>query len=105
MASLPNGQRKAVQGGREFYSNFFVPKSGQYSSQKDSVRFYAYVVILGDRRPYDIQITVYRQELKGREYHDVGVDKGLGRMVMRKLQSALSKRRGERDFIDDFRVF
>ena len=103
--SLPDGKRSVVSGGREFYSNYFLPKSQKFTGQQGRVRYYAYIAILGDRRPYEIQINVFRQVLRGQEFKDDGQDEGLARVVMRRLQNALSKRRGERDFIDDFRVF
>lgn len=71
---------------------------------------YAKVVVLGDRRPYDLEVFVVRERRVATgqgpgSYETVGNDQRLAKVVMARITESLAKRREDRNFIDDFRVF
>ncbi len=104
---LPLGKRKQSENARVFYSSYFLIKKGEYEAAAESLyRNYAEVFILGDRRPYDIEVRVIteRRNSDG-EYSLIKYDEGLARVISRRIQVALHKRREDRNIIDDFRVF
>ena len=111
LRALPGGKRKVSVNGREFYSHYFIPNGKKYGKlAKKKIRFMTKVTILGDRRPYTLEVltSAYKVRTSGEnivESRDLGPDKGLSRMVLRRIQSALSKSREEFNIIDDFRVF
>lgn len=108
--SLPLGKRTVSTNGREFFSEYFVVvEKRARPASKLGKRYYAHVYVLGDRRPYIIEGLV-RKEVRekgkiGPEYSDAGIDSRLSKVLMRKIKNNLSKRREDRNIIDDFRVF
>jgi hypothetical protein len=105
--ALPLGKRKQSQNTRVFYSSYFLVKKGEYEAAADHpYRNYAEIFILGDRRPYKIEVRVIteKRERDG-EYSLIKYDEGLARVISRRIQMALHKRREDRNIIDDFRVF
>lgn len=107
-AALPAGKASVSQNGRTFTSKYFITKGGEFEEAPEApVRNQAVILILGDRRPYDIEVTVI-QEKRDRasaQYVRVGNSEGLSRVVIRRIQKALHERREDRNIIDDFRVF
>jgi hypothetical protein len=108
--SLPLGQRKISSNGREFYSNYFVALAHEFKPADSlSNRNFAQILVLGDRRPYAIQVVVYREqfsnELSGGGYRTSGTDQTLAHVVLNKINRELNKRREDLNIIDDFRVF
>ncbi len=113
--SLPAGKRKVSTNGREFYSEYFISDGQNFRLvQKPSFRMYAKVTVLGDRRPFDLEVVVYRERriegdgVNNREpasYEVIGDDQRLAKVVMSRISETLAKRREDRNFIDDFRVF
>jgi len=111
--SLPLGQRAIRSNGREFFSKYFVVvRNKVHPAESSRIRYYVHVYVLGDRRPYTVEGLVrkevrqktHKKNLMG-SYSDVGVDSKLSRIFMRKVKNNLSKRREERNVVDDFRVF
>jgi hypothetical protein len=108
--SLPVGQRSISQNGRELLSKMFIIDKDRYKPAADSsLRYYAQFKILGDRRPYDIEILVFTEKrvLRGNQfvYAMVGHDRTLAKELEQKFRLELTKRREDRNIIDDFRVF
>ena len=105
--ALPLGKRGQSQNERELTSEYFIEKDGEYESARGSkIRKYAQILILGDRRPYTIEVTVAVEARDaGGEYSLVKYDQGVARVITRRIQNALHKRREDRNIIDDFRVF
>ncbi len=95
------------ENGRELYSNFYDAR-GQKIEKPEAVRarLQTVVIILGDRRPYDIQVLVNKQvkSPEGRfefyERDDVRAED-----IAEKIRKALNQSRGQRNVIDDFRSF
>lgn len=106
-SQLPLGLRQQSQNGREFSSEYFVVKQGDYVQAVSSARRnYAKISILGDRRPYNLEIIVFAEERDGSgQYRVVKYDEGMARVISRRIEQALHKRREDRNIIDDFRVF
>ncbi len=110
-AILPAGQRAISPNGREMQSRHFLPdRNGGYRAAGDALeRYFAHLKILGDRRPYKLEISVTHEKrvLRGNHFTYVvtGYDKRLAREIERKLRTELTKRREDRNIIDDFRVY
>lgn len=110
-AQLPGGRLKSEGAGREFVSRHLaISSSGKWreASDIDSSRFQISLVILGDRRPYTIEVTVNKEEStnkKNSSYRSVGTDPQLAQQFIARVKEQLAKRQGERDVIDGFRVF
>ncbi len=91
---------------REFYSVYFSKKKIQgFDPEKSKERAYAKITILGDRRPYDIQVQVFIEERVEGAYEEVGLDEDLTDQIAEELKKALRKSRDQRNVIDDFRAF
>lgn len=105
--ALPLGKRTESRNGREFYSNYFLVKKGEYEEALSTTkRNFAVITILGDRRPYQIEVVVIIEHRnQSGEFSKVGYDTGLARVITRRIQKTLHERRDNRNIIDDFRVF
>lgn len=109
-ANLPVGFRARSPNGREILSKHYIRQKGEYKPAGEStVRYFAKVQILGDRRPFDVVIVVVKEEriLDGGQltYHVMGNDLRLATELDKVLRAELTKRREDRNIIDDFRVF
>lgn len=113
VTSLPLGKRKVSPNGREFFSHYFKPgKRKRWTrASRSRYRYYAHAYILGDRRPYTVDIVVYKEERVRQgpglpsTYRRVGTEEGLAKFILRKVNRRLTERVEERNIIDDFRVF
>lgn len=109
--NLPTGRRQVSSNGREYLSDFFIVTNGKIQpAGNSSDRFYAHIYILGDRRPYVLQISVIRERKMGGEtynakYEKYAYDQRIAKVIAKRIQATLSKRRDDRNIIDDFRVF
>ena len=108
---LPTGTRAVSPNGRELLSRHFIleGRSGYKPAADATERYFAQILILGDRRPYDIEIlvTLERRVLRGNQftYTVEGYDYKLAKELEVKLRQELTKRREDLNIIDDFRVF
>jgi len=107
---LPVGQRAISPNGREMLSRHFIVTSEGYKPAGDALeRYYAKFTILGDRRPYNIEILVTKERRILRagqhNYEGIGFDPRLAKELESKLRAELTKRRDDGNIIDDFRVF
>lgn len=107
IAALPVGKASVSQNGRTFTSVYFASKGGEFVEGNEApVRAKAIIVILGDRRPYNIEVTVIQEKKTNTaSYNRIENSDGLARVVIRRIQKALHERRDNRNVIDDFRVF
>ena len=110
--SLPLGVRKVSRNGRTFFSNYYLIARGKYvRAATFKTRYYAKVTILGDGRPYDVNIDVYKELKVGRsdgvtlDYQYQGSDERQANRLARRISKKLTKRRKDLNIIDDFRVF
>jgi hypothetical protein len=108
---LPVGVRAMSPNGHEILSRHFVlDRQGRPVPANDAIkRYYTQILILGDRRPYNIEILVTQEEraLRGNQFTYVisGYDTRLAKQLESRLRSELTKRREDRNIIDDFRVY
>lgn len=105
---MPEGLLRVSQNEREFFSNFFVIANQRTKPAGNSnVRFYAHILVLGDRRPYNIKTMVKeeRRPSANGEFREVAIDKRMSLLLSQLIQKRLSKRPSDRNVIDDFRVF
>lgn len=110
LRTLPVGLRSSSTNGRELLSQYFVVKSGKYVDGINlPVRWSAKIVILGERRPYEVEIYVFRERRiessGGVEYQIEDQDLRLAKRVKDELLKNLAQRREDLNIIDDFRVF
>lgn len=109
--SLPLGKRAVSPNGREFFSKYFVVVEKKIRpARRLKVRYYAHVYVLGDRRPYVVEGMVHKEVrqkggLISPKYSDAGINRRLSTVLMRRIKNNLSKRRGGRNTVDDFRIF
>lgn len=95
------------ENGRELYSQYHDGR-GRSLEKPDAVRnrYQTVVIILGDRRPYDVQVLVNMQ-VRGPEgkfeHYDRNDD--MAEATAEKIRNALNQSRGQRNVIDDFRSF
>jgi len=108
---IPAGQRTMSPNGREIQSRHFLRDGkGGFKPANDALeRYFAHLAILGDRRPYQIEILVTHEKrvTRGSQFTFiiVGYDKRLAKDLEKKLRMELTKRREDRNIIDDFRVY
>lgn len=107
---MPTGLRTSSPNGREFYSKYFVLDGPKYKAAGDATdRYFATLTVLGDARPYNIEIFVTHEKRvlrkSGFDYVESGHNTMLARELEYKLRQELAKRREDRNIIDDFRVF
>jgi hypothetical protein len=101
--------RQVSENGREIFSKYYDKKNNNLEKDKMDMareRYYTHVVILGDRRPYDIQVEVLieaRTPEGGWEL--VNHDDGRAGAIAEKIKNALAQSRDKRNVIDDFRSF
>lgn len=107
---VPVGLRGVSPNGREMFSKHFVITKDRYKAAADALeRYYAHITILGDRRPYDIEILVVHEKRVLRDdkftYIISGHSQDLARELEQNIRKELSKRREDRNIVDDFRVY
>lgn len=91
---------------RTYLSQYFSRKPDpKFDPMKSSERMYAKIVILGDRRPYDIEIQVLVEERDESSYVSAGVDMDQAKKIAKDLRQKLNQSREGRNVIDDFRAF
>ncbi len=99
--------RSVSPNGRELYSKYY-DKKGVPIERVELVkeRFYTLVTILGDRRPYDIQVEVIQEERDDDGIFQVSDrDEAKAAPLAEKLKKALHQSLDSRNIIDDFRSF
>lgn len=108
---IPVGVRAMSPNGHEVLSRHFIlDRQGQPVPASDAInRYFTHFLILGDRRPYEVEILVTKEEraLRGNQFTYVvsGYDMRLAKQLEARLRSELTKRREDRNIIDDFRVY
>ncbi len=105
--SLPVRMRTETPNGREFYSEYFIPKGGDFEEVDGGPkRYVAHVEIIGDQKPYRVEVTVIlERRVSEGHYEKDRSEEGIARVVTRHIQKGLHERREDRNVIDDFRVF
>lgn len=99
--------RSISQNGREIVSQFYDKKNKNIEKMDMArERYYTHVIVLGDRRPYDVQVEVLvegRNEDGGFDLLDRDDDRA--GVIAEKIRQSLNQSRDNRNVIDDFRSF
>lgn len=98
--------RKESENGRTFLSEYFPRHpDANFKPTKAKERLYGRFTILGDRRPWDIQVEVVAEHRTAEGYEETGVDESLSQELANQLKKELLKSREGRNLIDDFKPF
>jgi hypothetical protein len=97
--------RTISENGRELFSGYYDSWGLDFDPGKSKERFHTHVLILGDRRPYDIRVIVPVEEKRGSSYVRVGYDNDRAKKVSEKIKRALTESRDNRNIIDDFKPY
>ncbi len=98
--------REISENGRELFSDFYDSRGLDYEPGKSGKeRFYSHILILGDRRPYDIRVIVLVEAKQGRGFTLVGYDNEKAQRLSEKIKKMLNQSRDNRNFIDDFKAY
>lgn len=108
--NLPLGVRTTSRNGRTFESNYFIPKGNWDDDGTDAKeRAFARATILNASRPYQVDVSVFRQRKSGGEYgggySDPEHDNELSERLANKIATDIANRREDRNIIDDFKPF
>ncbi|MGE5086378.1 MAG: hypothetical protein ACM3MG_08780 [Bacillota bacterium] len=107
VVSVIGETRGISENGRELYSKYY-DKKGKNIEKMDMAkeRYFTQVIVLGDRRPYDVQVEVLI-EARDQDGHWELVDRNDDKaaVVADKIRKALNQSRDSRNVIDDFRSF
>ncbi len=107
IASLIGEAKSVSENGREVWTNHFNSKL-VYVAPEDKVkdRFSAHLLILGERRPYDIEVRVYREiRQKNGTFAQGTLDLKQSKRLAQQLKVKLNESREKRNVIDDFQAF
>ncbi len=106
VVSVIGDPRALSENQRTFISRYFSRfPDPQFDPEKSKERLYAKVVVLGDRRPYDVEVDVIVEVREGRSYHEEGPDEVEAGKLGKDIRNRLNQGRNERNAIDDFRAF
>lgn len=110
LATLPWGPASKSPDGRVFVSNFYDAYRPQIQpNEKALFRYYAKVSIIGDRRPYNLVVEVFKERRTGppemAKFELVGIDTEATKSFKQLLRLRLEGKNPDRDFIDDFKAF
>ncbi len=107
VVSVIGQPRLTSENGRELLSKYY-DRRGNFEDQVKNARerLTTHITILGDRRPYDIQIEVV-VEIRDKEgvYQIVEHDDARAEKIARDIQKALVQGRDNRNIIDDFKPY
>lgn len=123
--NLVGGVARVSSNQREFESAYFKPEQFQQKPAKPSgemfvERAYAKVYVLGDRRPYSLEVVVQIQEkdlsdanystpnwsdIHSGVFYDTRKDRDLANRIGRGIHDYLVKRGRKKNLIDDFKPF
>lgn len=103
------GQPRATsENGREMVSKYYDRKGNNDETHMKTSRerLSTHIAILGDRRPYDIQVEVVVEiRDKDGKYQVVERDESRALKISKDIQKALVQSRDNRNLIDDFRAY
>ena len=120
---IPKGVLKISPNGRTYTSKYFDPntidaeRTTEADEEINRERATVIATILGDRRPYDVEISVViEQDDDGKKtaknddfiegaWSSVGADKGLAKYFRERLANYLARLERNKNIIDDFRPF
>lgn len=101
------GIRGRSANGRELVSKYHSPNGDGYDyAATSNERAYSKLKILGERRPYNLQVQYIVEERNEKGIYQIKkYDKAKAQQVLKGLIDYLVTRPDREDFIDDFRPF
>jgi hypothetical protein len=101
------GEPRKESGNRRTFESEYFPRNpdNNFKPAKARERLFGRFVILGDMRPFDIQVEVVIEVKTPDGYDEVGVDEALSHELANSLKKELIKSSEGRNVIDDFRPF
>ncbi len=106
LVSLIGEPRQVSENQRTIYSRYFSRRpDSKFDPERSPERLYAAITILGDRRPYEVQVEVYFEIKDGSAYLNQGIDEIETNKLGRGIRTRLNQGREDRNIIDDFRAF
>jgi hypothetical protein len=110
VAQLPVSQKSISSNGREIVTRDFCPKGDTFKEGECvNDRYHVEYTVLGDQQPYNIEVLVQheRRVLEADKFiWKAGIpDDRLTSQMVERLRKELTKRREDRNVIDDFRVY
>lgn len=101
------GVRGKSANGRELVSRYQKPGTNSFDNAAgDKIRGYSRLRILGDRRPYDLQVQyVIEERSPSGNYAVKSYDDVVAKQVLQKVLEFLVNRPDREDFIDEFKAF
>lgn len=108
MEFIPGGTSSESLNGREIVGEYFEPTNLDRPADDQKDRAKATIIILGSRRPYQLQISVVverRRKGSKTKYEVVGEDRALAKKVRDRIKVVLANRPADLNVIDDFRAF
>lgn len=105
--SVMGEPRSGNYNGKEILSKYHDKRGrAEEGLDKAKSRFFTKLSILGDRRPYKIQIEVFHEVLVApQEYEVIDEDLDQAQKIADKIQGVLNQSLKGRNVIDDFRAF
>ena len=107
IVSVIGEPKSTSSNGQELVSRYH-DKDGQFNedTKNNKERRFTRITILGDRRPFDLQIEVVIEK-KSIEagYEFFALDEALAKEMATKIKKALNQSLDKRNIIDDFRAF
>lgn len=98
--------RRVSENQREFTSQYFSKKADpSFDPEKSKERMFATMLVLGARRPYDIEIRAFVEKKIGKHYELSGEDTPTAKKLAKELKEKLNQSRDGRNIIDDFHAF
>lgn len=107
IVSVIGEPRSLSQNGRELSSQYYDRKQNEIKKMEMArERLFTHITVLGDRRPYDVQVEVLVESRnQDGAFELVGSDDNRAAVIADKLKKALHQSRDKRNVIDDFRSF
>ncbi len=100
------GKPRAIsENGRELFSAYYDSHGLDLDPVKSTERLHTHVLILNDRRPYDIRVVVVVEQKRGPQFVRIGFDKERSKKIADRIIRALHESRDNRNVIDDFQPF
>lgn len=113
--AMTMGIQNQSENKRVFVSRpFLVKQSEEVTKLGKRERGIATVTVLGDRRPYTIDVVVSievgpdvkgKNPVDGSKFKHARYDKRLGNLLLRSIMDTLESRERDRNVIDDFKPF
>ncbi|WP_413576448.1 hypothetical protein ACLVWU_00235 [Bdellovibrio sp. HCB290] len=107
IVSVVGEVRSISENGRELFSKYYDRRGNPIQNMDMAKeRYYSHLIVLGDRRPYNISVDVLveaRDQDGGWDLVDHDDQKAA--VLADKLKKALNQSRDSRNIIDDFRSF